>query len=218
MRRIKEGLLYGYESFPIPMRNLSSEVFLEHGRQIGERLGSNFISIMEQVHSDHVEEAKRNTSHASTDALYTFDRDLLLMGTFADCVPLYFYSLSTGFHALAHAGWKGTKRKIGQKVIVLAKELGVTDLKAIIGPCIHVESYEVGEAFKENFTGTKEDVYTTRFGSVHLDLVRENFYQLEEFLPKESIFIDSENTFTSTYHSHRRDKECDRNVAYIKTL
>ena len=43
------------------------------------------------------------------------NEDVLLTSCYADCVPLYFYAPSHGMIGLAHAGWKGTVKRLQMK-------------------------------------------------------------------------------------------------------
>ena len=55
--------------------------------------------------------------------------------------------------AAVHAGWRGALKGIIRKVInyMLVKGCNEDSITAVIGPCIHQNSYNVGEDFKKNF-------------------------------------------------------------------
>ena len=58
---------------------------------------------------------------------------------FADCVPLFFLDKKLGVAALAHSGWKGTVKRIGQKTIEkMKRDYGsrAEDILTAIGPSI----------------------------------------------------------------------------------
>lgn len=90
------------------------------------------------------------TAIRETDGLYTFERGILLTCVFADCVPLFFLANVSGKQliGLAHAGWRGTVKKIGPRMIEQWKmEEGVPleNIQVVIGPSISKNKYEVDQ-------------------------------------------------------------------------
>ena len=66
----------------------------------------------------------------------------------ADCIPVLLYD--EGHHAAAaiHAGWRGTQARIVHKVVQEMRMAYQTDpakLKAVIGPGISLDNFEVGD-------------------------------------------------------------------------
>ena len=67
---------------------------------------------------------------------------------FADCVPILFYDPRKEVIAAAHAGWRGTFKKVAAEAIMAMKnEFGCEprDIIAGIGPSICADHYQVGE-------------------------------------------------------------------------
>ncbi len=99
-----------------------------------------------QTHSDIVrvvtEEDCRGPFHRDypeCDGLVTNTPGLTLLVFTADCTPLLFHDPVTGAVGAAHAGWKGTARAIGPKVVramVDAFGCDVKNIRAAIGPNI----------------------------------------------------------------------------------
>lgn len=75
------------------------------------------------------------------DALITNQKGVTLVTYYADCTPLFFVDTNKKAIGLAHAGWRGTVGRIGEKVVQKMTELYGTnpsDLKCAIGllfPC-----------------------------------------------------------------------------------
>ncbi|ARK31080.1 peptidoglycan editing factor PgeF [Halalkalibacter krulwichiae] len=95
------------------------------------------------------------TAIAHTDGIYTNEKDLLLTSLYADCVPLYFYSPSHEVVGLAHAGWRGTVKNIGAKMVQVFKtqeNIRVEDIHVAIGPCISKQAYEVDQKVIDEVT------------------------------------------------------------------
>ncbi len=74
----------------------------------------------------------------------------------ADCIPVLLYDSVHRAVAAVHAGWKGTVKRISRMTIAKMEECYGTraeDLRAVIGPGIGPESFQVGaeivEVFKE---------------------------------------------------------------------
>lgn len=82
------------------------------------------------------------------DAIVTNVKGLTIGVKTADCVPILVYDNSQKVIAAIHSGWKGTIANITGCVIeIMRKEFDSSprDIKAVIGPCIHLESFEVGD-------------------------------------------------------------------------
>lgn len=122
------------------------------------------------------------------DGLITKEKDIPLVTFYADCVPLFFYDPIKEVIAAAHSGWRGTKEKIGKKMVeTMEEEFGCKkeDVVAVIGPSICQDCYEVSEdvvlefqeVFKEEtslFVKAKEN------GKYNLDLWKVNSMILKE--------------------------------------
>ena len=90
----------------------------------------------------------------SVDALITNEKGVTLVTYYADCTPLFFVDTKNKAIGLAHAGWRGTVGRIGEKVVEKMTELYGTnpaDIKAAIGPAISVCCYEVDYPCAEHF-------------------------------------------------------------------
>lgn len=88
------------------------------------------------------------------DALITNERGLRIGVKTADCVPILLYDAGHQAVAAIHSGWKGTVQNIIAATITRMKEEFSTDpadILAVIGPCIHVDAFEVGDEVYEKF-------------------------------------------------------------------
>lgn len=88
------------------------------------------------------------------DALITDRRGLRIGVKSADCVPILLFDPVCGAVAAIHSGWKGTLKNIAAAASGrMSAEFGTRpcDLKAVIGPCIHMEAFEVGEELVNAF-------------------------------------------------------------------
>lgn len=97
------------------------------------------------------------------DALVTTTPNLVLgIGT-ADCGPVLFHDPVHQVIGAAHAGWKGAVGGVLEATIAAMEKLGSTraTIHAVLGPCIHAQSYEVSDSFPEPFL--MQDIGNGRF-------------------------------------------------------
>jgi YfiH family protein len=83
----------------------------------------------------------------AADALITREPGVLLVMSFADCVPVFLYDPHTRALGLVHAGWRGTARGIAGKAVgTMGETFGTRpgDCLAAVGPSIGPCCYEVG--------------------------------------------------------------------------
>lgn len=118
----------------------------------------------------------------SVDALVTNEKGVTLVTYYADCTPLFFVDTKKKAIGLAHAGWRGTVGRIGEKVVNKMTELYGTnpaDIVAAIGPAISVCCYEVDKPCADNFYALS-DLDSSRFvfpkenGKYMIDLLETN--------------------------------------------
>ena len=86
--------------------------------------------------------------------MVTNEKGVTLVTYYADCTPLFFVDTKNKAIGLAHAGWRGTVGRIGEKVLKTMKENYVTnpqDVKVCIGPAISKCCYEVDSPVAEKF-------------------------------------------------------------------
>lgn len=118
----------------------------------------------------------------SVDALITNEKGVTLVTYYADCTPLFFVDTKNKAIGLAHAGWRGTVGRIGEKVVKKMTELYDTnpaDIKAAIGPAISVCCYEVDYPCAENFLKlegleSEKFVFPKENGKYMIDLLETN--------------------------------------------
>src|SRR5262249_59542765 len=87
------------------------------------------------------------------DALVT-DRPGVALGVLAaDCAPVLLADARANVIGAAHAGWKGALAGVVDATIGAMERLGARreSLRAVIGPCIGRDSYEVGPEFPAPF-------------------------------------------------------------------
>ena len=151
----------------------------------------------------------------------------------ADCVPILLYDPEKRVVAAVHAGWKGTVLHIVFKAIdAMATRFGCNaqDLRAVIGPSIGPDSFQVGEEVVERFRAAGfpiKDIWSFRgegdgspmSGGHHIDLWMANRWLLEisGVLPA-NIQVVCIDTFTDTsfFSARREGTKCGRIINSIR--
>lgn len=195
------------------------------------------LVISDQVHKDRVrvvgkeDRGKgylRPRDFSQIDGLVTNIVGLGLMTIYADCVPIYFLDPVQRAIGLSHAGWRGTRLKIGQKTVeTMVGQYGSRpeDMVALIGPSIGSCCYEVDrglvEEFNKNFTDSQTFIFPYGASKYKLDL-----WEANRLVLREAGLLDSNikisNLCTSCnldlFYSHRREKGNTGRMAAIIQL
>jgi len=191
-----------------------------------------------QVHDKRVAAVERWMSREELEGYDAFvtDRPGLAIGVrTADCVPVLLYDPVHPAVAAVHAGWKGTVRHISQAAIeVMVRMYGSnpSDLKAVIGPAIGPDSFQVGKEVVDRFkeAGFPIDMIWTfqsrsdgspMSGGHHIDLFKANRWLLEEAgVPNQNISVCGLDTYTdeSFFSARREGPACGRNINAIKLI
>lgn len=137
----------------------------------------------------------------------------------ADCFPILLADDKAGVIGIAHAGWRGTVGKITTKVVEQVQKLGARagDIKAVIGPGICGQCYEVGPEVAERFSA--DEVKKKPDGKYLLDLAKANQKELRQ-LGVEKIEQIGDCTFENTdrFFSARREGRTGRFLAFISLV
>lgn len=167
---------------------------------------------------------QQDTAIANTDALYTFEPGIMLVGFTADCVPVIFHDETNGLIGVIHSGWQGTVKEITIKLFAHLHQnegCNMTNIKVQIGAALSQEKFEVDEdvflRFKSLGYAEEFMYYNEQTGKYHIDnqLVVKRQCELSG-IPSEQIVLDRTCTFKSPDgFSYREDKQCGRHAAFI---
>jgi len=118
------------------------------------------------------------------DAVMTDVKGLCIGVSTADCIPILLYDAEHHAACAVHAGWRGTVKRIVQEAVKqmqAAYDSQSCQLKAVIGPGISLESFEVGDEVYQQFADAGFDMapIARRYAKWHLDLPQCNRIQLE---------------------------------------
>lgn len=190
-----------------------------------------------QVHSDRIAvvDSDRLTREdlEGYDAFVTNVPGIALGARTADCVPVLLFDPENRAIAAVHSGWKGTVLKIAASTLKRMNGLYGTDahkVRAVIGPCIGPESFQVGSEVAEKFAAAGfpmdviladcgERVPGTMKGGLHIDLWKANRWILEQAgVERDSILLAGVDTYTDCrfFSARREGAACGRTVNSIR--
>ncbi|MFJ8237457.1 peptidoglycan editing factor PgeF [Ureibacillus sp. NPDC094379] len=214
----------------------SVEQVLENRQRLATSLNCGLDSFVcaNQTHSANVHHVlladkgrgARNTENAilNTDALFTYEPEIVLCTFTADCVPVTFYHEQKGLIGVIHSGWQGTVKEITLKVFQQLKEVEKCDPKYFhvhLGRALSQEKFEVDVDVYEKFQnlGYAEDFmyFNDDTNKYHIDNQLTVKKQCElAGVPSENITIDQTCTFLSSDgFSYRQDKKSGRHMSFI---
>jgi len=108
------------------------------------------IVIPEQIHSTNVSVFNSNSLDnlqriSETDGIISNDVNSVLTVITADCSPLIFVEKKLGFIGISHQGWRGSVKRLGQKMVKKMIEMGgkKEDVFVAIGPSIGLCCYSI---------------------------------------------------------------------------
>lgn len=181
----------------------------------------------DQVHDNRIYKASQSdrgrgiltyeSAISKTDGLYTDEYNLMLALCYADCVPLYFYERNKKLVGTAHAGWKGSVKDIGGKMIktwLKEESADIDAIYAIIGPsigacCYVVDNYVIEQVNHALGACAHLPYRIVSEGQYSLDLKQLNKQLLMKSGLKESQILMSSlctSCESDVFFSHRRDK------------
>lgn len=166
------------------------------------------------------EEQKREALEGY-DALMTDLKGVCIGVSTADCIPILLHDETHHAVCAVHAGWRGTVGRIVEKAIAemqVAFNTCPAQIKAQIGPGIHLDSFEVGDEVYEAFAseGFPMELISKRYPSPqnssstekwHIDLPECNRQQLlASDVPAASIAVSPVCTYEQSdrFFSARR--------------
>lgn len=170
------------------------------------------------------------SSRPKVDGLLTSVPRLGVGITSADCVPVLLASKNHPMVAAVHAGWRGALKGIIKNTIAHFIDEGIpeSDIVAVIGPCIHQESYEVGEDvvnampstlnisletfFKEHNPAKKKFLFDLP-GFVGHALITAGVTKIEQ-LPH-NTYTDEKKFFSCRRSAHRGEKNFGAQLSAI---
>lgn len=127
----------------------------ENRARVRADIGADALVSVHQIHSATVVEADRDWDgeRPKADAMVSRTPGLALGVLTADCAPVLLADPQAGVVGAAHAGWRGALGGVLGETVAAMVRLGARreGIRAAVGPCIAIRSYEVGPDFVEAF-------------------------------------------------------------------
>ncbi|MDN7242731.1 peptidoglycan editing factor PgeF [Planococcus sp. N028] len=164
------------------------------------------------------------TAIVETDALYTYEPNVLLTSFSADCVPVIFHHKETGLIGAVHSGWQGTVKEITLKLFEHLKQeerCNPAEFHVQIGAALSQEKFEVDEDVYLKFKAlgyADEFIYfNEETKKYHIDNQLAVKKQCElAGIPSGQIAVDRTCTFVSPDgFSYRQDRKSGRHMSFI---
>lgn len=209
---------------------------IENREALAQQLGVtlNQFVLATQTHSPHFHEVTGDdkgkgaysTENAipDTDALFTYEQDIVL-GTFtADCVPMLFWSTSTSLIGSVHSGWQGTVKEIVPKLLTHLKEVKGEDMSTLhvyVGPALSQVKFEVDQDVADRYKKLGYAEAFIYFNSATAKFHIDNALTVKEQcllggISPEHIHLSDICTFQSDEgFSYRQHKKDGRHLGFI---
>lgn len=183
-----------YESFNIGRHVKDDQIkndAVVNRKTLCAELGADYekIAIPAQVHSAEVRIVEHGDSRPEmkgVDGLLTSSKNLPLLLSFADCVPVMVFDRVKQVIGIFHAGWRGTANKIvkvGCELMISHYGSHSSDLIAAVGPAIGRCCYPTGDDVCEQLRVTvdyPDELFDELNGQKCPDLKAINAMQLYE--------------------------------------
>lgn len=188
------------------------DVVLSNRAKLSDELGP--IQFMAQVHGNRVAIIEAVTDEDPTaDALVSGIPGISLAVQVADCIPLLLHAKEAV--AAVHVGRKGLVNEVARHAIEVMRDMGATEISAIIGPSICGKCYEVSQEIHDEVCAIHPSAHsTTHQGTPALDLPAALQVALRD------LGVSSVHEFRCTFesedlYSYRRDGVTGRQAGII---
>ena len=185
------------------------------------------IILLNQIHSNRIFFIKKlSKKKLIGDGLITNTKCLAIGILTADCAPILLFDPKKNIIGAMHAGWKGAYKMIGRKMIAYFKKKGskLSDIFAVIGPCITQENYEVKNDFKvkflkqssknkKHFKIIKNKIYFDLKGYIFKQLKNAGIRNIE--IIKKDTFNPKNNFFSARRSLKKKINDYGRNISII---
>jgi YfiH family protein len=204
------------------LRSIDSKKNIFKNLAIVERkIKSKKIVLMNQIHGNKFyfidKNSKLNNNNFEGDALITNRPNTPIGVLTADCAPILIFDQKNKMVAAVHAGWKGAYKEIIKKVIkfMIKKGSSVSNITAVIGPCIALKNYEVKQKFIKKFIekDVKNEIFFKKIKNKHYFNLNEYIVHQLKSLDVRKIEVINKDTFNvkNNFFSARRSKSRNEN-------
>lgn len=173
---------------------------------------------LQQIHSVKVITlTSAQTKLEPADALVTNHSGLKLTMKTADCAPVLLADPVNRIVGAAHAGWKGAITGVVESTLLAMTNLGaeMDEIIAVIGPCIHVDSYPVGDEIINLISPDMQPFLVDFADKKHFDMPGYVAERLRRSGVTQIDIIPVDTLTDQRYNSFRRNATKDRQYSAI---
>lgn len=167
--------------------------------------------LMTQVHSADVRVIdKMDETQPMVDAWVSREPDLCLTVKTADCAPVLLADADNRVIGAVHAGWKGAFQGVIENAVLemLKKGAKLNKIRAAVGPCLHLESFEVDTSFKALFPKTEDRFFIAKGENKFLfDFIAYIRHRMERIGIQDIEVIDIDTYTHPDYLSYRQEPD-----------
>lgn len=164
--------------------------------------------VVHVIDKNNIEKYKFRTSHEVGknigDGIITDQSGLMIAVATADCLSILLVDSEKRYIGVIHAGWRGVVGCIIENVLQKMQSLGCQNIYAIIGPCLQVKSFEIGEdiarLIDEKYVKIEHDKY-------FFDMSGFALKKLLDCGVKCAVKLDIDTFSNIDFFSHRRQGE-----------
>lgn len=208
------------------------DAVMENRTRAMAALGGNAkLVTLYQVHSAEViavDQPWDIGANPKADAMVTRSPGIALGILTADCAPVLLSDPEARVIGAAHAGWGGAFSGVAESVLSAMERLGAkaTRIRAVVGPCIGPDSYEVGPEFHARFVAA--EAQNARFfqgpastGKWHFDLPGYVAHRLSRAgagsvdVIGRCTYREEEDFFSYRRTTHRKERDYGRQLSAI---
>ena len=218
-----------YKSLNCGMGSNDSKInVIKNLKIVSKKIGINKkLILLNQLHSSKIFFINKFSSRKLLgDGLITSTRGIPIGILTADCAPILFFDPRKNIVGAVHSGWKGAYKKIAKKMIHYFKKKGsrLSDICAVIGPCISQNNYEIKNDFKAKFLkqSTKNKKYfKINKNKTFFDLKGYIFRQIKNAginnieIIKKDTFNPKNNFFSARRSLKKKINDYGRNISII---
>ncbi len=179
------------------------------------------IIIAEQIHSANIAIVDDKSLDGfkkieDVDGVITKNLKTILIVRTGDCLPIIFVDKKNETIGISHQGWRGSLKKLGQKMVEAMLAIGSNkeNILIVLGPSINGCCYDVNDdryyTFLQEFNGYSDKIFYQRGGKKYLNLLLLNYLLLlDAGVPKKNIdfFPFCTKCDSRRFFSFRRDKD-----------
>ncbi|MBT5517965.1 MAG: peptidoglycan editing factor PgeF [Rhodobiaceae bacterium] len=143
-----------YDSLNLGLGSQDEPAHVQENRdRVRQALGAKDLVTAHQSHSVVTAFIDAPQTGLPADALVTATPGLAIGALAADCAPILLADVEARLIGAAHSGWRGAFDGIAASVVDTLCQHGArrAHIKAVVGPCISQDAYEVGPEFIARF-------------------------------------------------------------------